>query len=177
MTEALTELWSLLRTPFVRVGLTLLVAVFCYQALQVSLTQLERRLAQHTGKLRVEQQRQAITLLGALRSIGVFIISLSAVLVMLSQLGVEIGPMLAGAGLIGIAIGLSLQTLMQDLVGGLLIIIEDQFHLGDVIAVGAVTGKVERITLRVTYVRDADGTLHIVPNGTMRVVSNHSRKQ
>jgi small conductance mechanosensitive channel len=176
MADVLTELWALLRTPFVRVGLTILVAVFCHRALRLSLTQLEQRLARQAGKLRAEQQRQALTLINVLRSIGVFIISLSAILVVLSQLGVEIGPLLAGAGLIGIAIGLSLQTLTHDLIGGLLIIIEDQFHLGDVIAVGGVEGKVERITLRVTYVRDADGTLHIIPNGVMRVVSNRSRK-
>ncbi len=88
------------------------------------------------------------------------------------MIGLDIGPLLAGAGLVGLALSLGAQTLIKDYIGGLLILFENQFAVGDVIKVGEVSGEVERITLRVTYLRDIEGRLHVLPNGDIRTVSN-----
>ena len=97
-----------------------------------------------------------------------------ALLTLLSRF-VDITPLLASAGVVGLALSLGAQTLIKDLIGGLLILIENQYAVGDVIQVGDVSGVVERLTLRVTHVRDIGGKLHVVPNGEIRIVSNVTR--
>lgn len=93
----------------------------------------------------------------------------------LMELGVQVAPLLAGAGVVGIAISLGAQSLVKDVLAGLFILVEDQFSIGDSIAVAGVSGVVERMTLRSTVLRDLEGTAHIVPNGEMRVVSNKTK--
>ena len=93
-------------------------------------------------------------------------------LMVLHALAIDILPLLASLGVASLALSLGAQTLIKDMIGGLLILIEDQFAVGDVIRVGEVSGEVERITLRVTYLRDLEGRQHIVPNGDVRTVSN-----
>jgi small conductance mechanosensitive channel len=99
-----------------------------------------------------------------------------AVLVGLGTIGVNIGPALTAAGILGLAVSLGAQTLIKDMIGGLTILLEDQYRVGDSVRIGAVIGDVERITLRRTDVRDAEGRLYIVPNGEVRVVANETRE-
>ncbi len=106
--------------------------------------------------------------------LNVFIIGL-AVLMILLALNIDITPILASAGIIGLAVSLGAQTLIKDYIGGVLILFENQFNVGDDIQVEDVIGTVERIELRATYVRDIQGRLFIVPNGEVRVLSNNSR--
>jgi small-conductance mechanosensitive channel len=100
----------------------------------------------------------------------------SAVLMLLSALGVNIAPLLASAGVAGLAISLGAQTLIKDLIGGFLILVENQYAVGDAITVNAVSGTVERLTLRATYVRDINGNLYVVPNGDVRIVGNQTKE-
>jgi len=88
---------------------------------------------------------------------------------------VDIAPLLASVGVAGLALSLGAQSLIKDLIGGLLILIENQFAVGDVIQVGDIAGGVERFTLVATYLRSVDGKLHVVPNGEIRIVSNITR--
>jgi small conductance mechanosensitive channel len=99
----------------------------------------------------------------------------AAVLMVLAVLGVNMGPALASLGIVGLALSLGAQTLVKDTVGGLLILAENQFAVGDSILVGPVSGDVERITLRATYLRTGNGELAIVPNGEVRIVTNQTR--
>lgn len=92
----------------------------------------------------------------------------------IAQLGVEIGPLLAGAGIIGLALGFGAQTLVKDMIAGLFIIIENQYGVGDVVELDGVNGLVQDITLRKTTLRDLDGIVHHIPNGTITVASNYS---
>ena len=101
-------------------------------------------------------------------------IVLVAALMVLSNF-VDIVPLLAGAGVAGLAISLGAQTLIKDFIGGILVLVENQYSVGDVIEIGDVSGTVEKLTLRATYVRDVDGRLHVVPNGDVRIVSNVTR--
>jgi small-conductance mechanosensitive channel len=104
-----------------------------------------------------------------------FFIVVIAGLMILGQLGLEIGPAVAGLGVVGIAVGFGAQSLVRDYLNGALILIENQFGRGDVIRVADVSGTVEDFTLRRTTLRDLDGVVHTVPNGEIRVASNLTR--
>jgi moderate conductance mechanosensitive channel len=100
---------------------------------------------------------------------------LLALMMSLQEAGIEIGPLLAAAGIAGLAFGFGGQYLIRDLIGGLFIIIENQFRVGDVVSFDNVSGVVEDITLRMTTLRDMDGTVHHVPHGEVKTVSNLSK--
>jgi len=121
------------------------------------------------------REKRAATLGKVLRNIIRVATWIIAVLLILRELGVDIAPMLAGVGIAGIAIGFGAQSLVRDIVSGLFILIENQFDVGDVISAAGVAGKVERITLRATTLRDLEGKVHLIPNGTMAVVTNMTR--
>jgi len=93
----------------------------------------------------------------------------------LTLLGINLGPLLASAGIAGVAIGLAAQTIVKDVLNGMLIILEDQFIVGDTIRLTGMTGTVETMTLRRTEIRDGDGTLYVVPNSQITTVANLSR--
>jgi small-conductance mechanosensitive channel len=115
------------------------------------------------------------TLLKASRSTVQGIILIIAVLIRLGTIGVDIGPALAAAGILGLAVSLGAQTLIKDVIGGLTILVEDEYHVGDQVKIGSISGEVEHITLRRTDVRDSEGRLFMVPNGEVRTVANESR--
>jgi moderate conductance mechanosensitive channel len=109
-----------------------------------------------------------------IRVIQVFIVAIAG-LMLLGKLGLDIGPAVAGLGVIGIAVGFGAQTLVRDYLNGALILVENQFSKGDVVRIAGVSGTVEDFTLRRTTVRDIDGVVHTVPNGEIKVASNLTR--
>ena len=120
-----------------------------------------------------EQQSKAVA--GILRSTGTVVIFGIALTMILDRLGLNVTPILAGAGVAGVAIGFGAQTLVRDWISGLFIVTEDQFGVGDLIRTNGITGRVEKLTLRRTLVRDAEGALHTIPNGEIRIVANLTR--
>jgi len=126
--------------------------------------------------LREARRQQMVTLVQILRWGADVLIVGSALLMLLSTFGVDITPLLASVGVAGLAVSLGAQTLIKDLIGGVLILAENQYAVGDTIQVGDVSGQVERFTLRATYVRAIDGYLHIVPNGEVRIVANQTKE-
>jgi moderate conductance mechanosensitive channel len=103
------------------------------------------------------------------------VILVVATLIGLGTLGIDIGPALAAVGVLGLAVSLGAQTLIRDVIGGMTILLEDEYRVGDTVKIGSVSGDVESITLRRTDVRDAEGRLFMVPNGDVRVVANETR--
>ena len=95
----------------------------------------------------------------------------------LSILGVNLGPLLASAGVAGIAVGLAAQTIVKDILNGMLILLEDQFNIGDKVRISGMSGVVEAMTLRRTEIRDGDGTLYVIPNSQITTVANLSRTE
>ncbi|HXB22478.1 MAG TPA: mechanosensitive ion channel family protein [Candidatus Solibacter sp.] len=122
--------------------------------------------------LRVQQVR---TLAGAIHSFGVFIVVFIALLQMLEVFNIDAKPLLASASVLGLAIGFGAQTMVRDVINGFFILVENQFEVGETIKVAGVQGAVEEITMRRTTLRDGDGTLHIIPNGAIQIVSNMTR--
>ena len=117
---------------------------------------------------------QVKTVAGIVRTTGLAIIWLIAGLQILDALGVNLAPLLASAGIAGIALGLAAQNIVKDVLNGILILVEDRFNVGDTVRLAGVAGTVEAMTLRNTAVRDADGTLYIVPNSQITTVANLS---
>ena len=122
-----------------------------------------------------ERRQQLVTLVQIVRWTLAVVLVVSAVLALLGTFGVSIAPLLASVGVAGLAVSLGAQSLIKDLIGGLLIIVENQYSVGDVIEVGIASGEVERITLRATQVRAINGDLYIVPNGEVRILANRTK--
>jgi len=124
--------------------------------------------------LRAEQRITALT--SVLRSILSFVIFLIAGFLILGEAGLELGPLLAGAGILGVALGFGAQSLVKDFLSGLFILVEDQFGVGDIVDLDQQTsGTVEAVSLRTTRLRAVDGTVWYVPNGDIRRVGNKSQ--
>jgi len=119
--------------------------------------------------------QQIRTVASVISSIGVFVILFVAALEVLPLLGLNLGPLLASAGVAGLAIGFGAQTLVHDFINGFFILLENQYDIGDVVRIAGVKGAVEEMTLRRTVLRDDDGTLHTVPNSQVTIVSNATR--
>ena len=153
----------------------LVVAWMAYWALRLTLRRIEQSLGGPTAGIVTPQEQRTRTLLSLLRSVGIVIIAVMTTFMVLGSLGVELGPLLAGAGVIGLAISFGAQSLVKDVISGLFILFENQFGVGDVIRIEGVSGAVEKMTLRVVVLRDVHGVVHIVPNGQITKVSNLTR--
>jgi small-conductance mechanosensitive channel len=94
---------------------------------------------------------------------------------LLSEININIGPLLAGAGVAGAALAFGAQNIIKDYLAGFFILLENQYTLGDVVKIGALSGTVEEITMRITVLRGVDGAMHVIPNGTITAVSNMTR--
>ena len=153
----------------IAVGALVLVALFSALTRRIVVLASSETLA---AKAREQQTR---TLASMANSAGTILILALAATMILREFGLDITPILAGAGLVGIAIGFGAQSLVRDILNGFFIALEDQYGVGDIVKIGEVSGKVEKITLRRTLIRGDDGALHTLPNGDIRTVANLTR--
>ncbi|MHB1055867.1 MAG: mechanosensitive ion channel family protein, partial [Thermoleophilia bacterium] len=172
--------WEWASTVGVRIVAIVLGAFIFYliaRTVSRRLLHVARRVGEKSYYVNVtrEQEMRATTMAGIIRGMVVVVLTVAVLIMVLRELGYDVGPLVAGAGIVGIALGFGAQTLVKDMIGGFFILLEGQFYVGDIIQVGLVEGKVEVIKLRTTLIRDAEGILHIIPNGEMRVVSNLTR--
>lgn len=161
--------------PGIRAVIILLLA---WIALRVARLVIRRGVARLLSSRRATDREFATrlrTLTSLAESATRLIVWILAGLTILAVFGVPIGPLLASAGVAGLAVGLGAQTLIRDIIGGIFIVLEDQFHVGDVITVNAISGQVESLTLRYTVLRTLDGAYVVIPNGEIRIVQNLSR--
>jgi small conductance mechanosensitive channel len=124
---------------------------------------------------RVAEEKRENTLIQVLSGTAVVVIWILATLMILSEIGIAIGPLLAAAGIAGVAVGFGGQYLIRDVITGMFIILENQYRVGDVVCFGDTCGSVEHISLRMTMLRDLDGTVHHVPHGEVKTVSNMTK--
>lgn len=128
------------------------------------------------GDPSIRAAARAETLASVLRSISSFAVWTIAGITILGELGINLGPLVAGAGVAGVALGFGAQSLVRDFLAGLFILIEDQYGVGDIIDVGPASGTVEAVSLRSTRLRDVEGTVWHVPNGLIERVGNMSQQ-
>ena len=171
--------WSDDAFEFLRVRVPRIVGVLIIAFI---LTRLLRKLSRHLSDLSNREglpsalrAQQLRTLSSVIYSVGVFAILFVAAMQVLPLLGINMGPLLASAGIVGLAIGFGAQTLVKDFINGFLILAENQYDIGDTIKVAGVQGSVEAMTLRRTVLRDDNGALHTVPSSEIKVVSNLTR--
>jgi small-conductance mechanosensitive channel len=160
-----------------KIVVILLVGIVLWIILKQTLPPLINRVMgrPQRGESREGVKKRANTLQGVFMGVGRVIIILLVIFMIMSELNVSIGPILAGFGIVGIAVGFGAQYLIRDLIAGIFILMENQYRVGDVAKVADVAGLVEEINLRKTVLRDLDGIVHHVPNGEIRVASNYSR--
>jgi len=118
---------------------------------------------------------QLRTMASIVRATAISFLGFILFLQILKLLGINIGPLLSSAAIVGVGIGLAAQSLFKDIINGVFIIVEDQYNVGETIKIASLTGTVEDLTLRLTRLRDGDGTLYIIPNSQVATVSNLSR--
>jgi small conductance mechanosensitive channel len=150
-----------------------LIAFVLSRLLHLITTRMIHIAEQHApAQTRVSQVR---TLAGVIRTTGLAVIGLIVSLQFLDAVGVNLAPLLTSAGIAGVAVGLAAQNIVRDMLNGVLILIEDQFNVGDTVRLAGLSGVVEAMTLRKTTVRDGDGTLYVIPNSQITTVANLSR--
>jgi len=169
--------WAIDAQDFVRAKLPhlVMVAIIAFvlsRLLHMITARMIHVAEQHApGPARVAQVK---TLAGVIRTSGLAVIGAIVSLQFLAAVGVNLAPLLASAGVAGVAIGLAAQNIVRDMLNGILILLEDQFSVGDSVRLAGLAGTVEAMTLRKTTVRDADGTLYVIPNSQITTVANLS---
>ncbi len=156
-----------------RIAVVVVIAAIAFEAATLVLQYLMARLKGQAGEAR--RAAQLNTLGPIFRSAVQIAIVILAAMTLLSQVGVQIAPLLAGAGVAGIAVGFGAQTLVKDFFTGFFLIIEDIVAVGDVVQIQAFSGTVEEMTLRTIRLRDFDGTLHIFPYGEAQIIHNMTK--
>ena len=176
---AILNSWSDDTFEFIRHQVPRIIAVFIIAFILTRLLKAATRrlsgLSRREGLPSALRAQQIRTLASVVYSVGLFIILFVSALQVLPLLGINMGPLLASAGIAGVAVGFGAQTLVHDFINGFFILVENQYDIGDTIRIAGVQGTVELMTLRRTMLRDADGTVHNVPSSQIAVVSNMTR--
>ena len=176
MLQSLQESFGLVFTPAGLIPLVRIVGILVGGLVTMRLidSALKRlRLIVPPGEIAVHarMQQRAETLRHIIRSVSKTVLFLILILTISSELGFSIAPVLASAGIVGLAIGFGAQSLVKDIIAGFFILFEDQYGVGDVVKAGEHSGVVERMTLRVTVLRNLEGQVHVIPNGTIQTVT------
>jgi small conductance mechanosensitive channel len=167
--------WAEVIMTCLRVLLILFFAWLISQLLKTGLQRFEARLVARSlarGESSAESQKRIETLIRLLKQAGLLALWITILLVILREVGVEIAPVLASAGIAGLAIGFGAQNLVRDVISGFFMILENQIRVGDVAIINGTGGLVEAINFRTTVLRDLSGTVHFFPNGTVTTLSN-----
>jgi len=175
MADVFTIDW--LKDSGVSILIIIVIAAAIYFALRRVIPPIiKKTMAQRMkGELEEEIKKRSDTLSSVLTKTSLIIIVIFALFTILPEFGVNITAMLAGLGVIGIAVGFGAQSLIRDYLSGLFIILEDPYDVGDVVRVGGIAGLVEEIGLRRTILRDLDGIVHSVPNSEIKTASNFTK--
>jgi small conductance mechanosensitive channel len=175
-------MWDTISTWFLEHGITILVIVvasyIAYRVAGVLIRRFVSRYVRLRGKGRHSKlwfKNRSQTLSAILTSVTGVILLFIALFMVLSETPVNIAPLLASAGVLGIAIGFGAQSLIKDLLSGLFVLLEDQYNKGDVVKVAGIAGLVVEVNLRRTILRDLDGIVHSIPNGQITTASNYTR--
>jgi small-conductance mechanosensitive channel len=167
-----TELGRRVLSSLVTLSVTLLLALAIWEAVNAGI---ERHLARLTRDAQIARSARLRTLLPLLRTILSITILIVAGMMVLSQIGVNIGPLLAGAGIVGVAIGFGSQKLVQDLINGIFLLLENAMQVGDQVTVSGLSGTVENLSVRTIRLRAGDGSVHIIPFSSVTSVTNVNR--
>lgn len=168
--EALGD-WAL--TSGLQILLVIVLMAIALKAVNIALSKIFRI---KEKKDNAELRKRADTLRGVIRSLLVTVIFIVSGMMILEKLGIEVGPILAAAGVIGLAVGFGAQELVKDLISGFFILLEDQIRVNDVVAIAGTGGLVEKVNLRMVILRDLAGNVHYIRNGSINMVTNMTKE-
>ena len=163
-------------TSGLRVVLIAVIAFVLVRVVTLLVKRFEHEVNLGTTLDALERAKRARTLGSLIRNVAAALIVGIAALMILRELRVDIAPVLAGAGILGLAVGFGAQTLVRDIISGFFLLLEDQVRVGDVAAINGTGGLVEAINLRTIVLRDAEGTVHVFPNGAINTLANRSKE-
>jgi small conductance mechanosensitive channel len=158
-----------------RAILIFIIAYALVRTVGLIVSRFEHDLSGGSGLDALERAKRARTLGSVINKVATAMIVGIAVLMVLRELHVDIAPVLTGAGIVGLAVGFGAQTLVRDIISGFFLILEDQVRVGDVAAINGTAGLVEELNLRTIVLRDAEGTVHVFPNGSINTLANRSK--
>jgi small-conductance mechanosensitive channel len=167
--------WDQIIFTSTRILLVLLLAWVGMVVLGKILGQLEQRLLKQgkiAGEPPSESEKRVETLIRLIRQAALIVLWVTTILVLLKEIGVDVGPIVASAGIVGLAVGFGAQNLVRDFISGFFFILENQVRVGDVAIVNGTGGLVERVNFRTIVLRDLGGVVHIFPNGAVTTLSN-----
>ena len=176
MTDDLLEILFWLRTRGPRILVILVGSLLLIRLLRAVSDKIPRLMPAEEGPTITEREKRTRTVASLVRTVGTSLVLLIAAMMLFREIGMDITPLLAGAGVAGLAVGFGAQSLIKDIIAGFFILMEDQFHVGDVIQAAGVSGQVEKMTLRMTIVRDLNGAVHFIPNGEIKVATNLTKE-
>ena len=157
------------------VCLTILGSFILYRVFIASLRNFEHYLVESKKRSHRPTQAQRVKMvIGLFRQTGTVLLVLVTGVIVLDEIGVDIRPILAGAGVVGLAVGFGAQSLVKDFFTGLCLILENQVTIGDWVAINGKSGSVEILNFRITVLRDAEGAIHVFPNSSINAISNHT---
>lgn len=162
-------------TGGVRLLMIALAAFVLVRATRLMVRRFEQQISEGTQLEVLERAKRARTLGGLIQNLVIALVCIIAGLMMLREVGLDITPILTGAGILGLAVGFGAQTLVKDIISGFFIILENQIRVGDVVEVEGRGGFVEEVNLRTLLMRDLEGSLHVIPNGSITAVKNMTR--
>ncbi len=158
--------------------LTIVIFTISYQLLRIILRRIEKVISKRVQKSAssAESEKRARTLMDILRGTLKVAFWVLFIIILLKEIGLDIAPLLAGAGILGLAVGFGAQELVRDVISGFFMLFEDQIRTGDVAIINGVAGAVEKIELRTVTLRDMQGTVHIFQNGKINTLSNMTKE-
>jgi small-conductance mechanosensitive channel len=173
--------WNTVSDWLLSHGVRILIILVIAIAIYVIMYHTVRRAVRHSLSItmkgvpqsEIDKREETLTWLFFITS--KVVIAVIALVLILSEVGINVGALLAGFGIAGIALAFAAQSFIKDIISGFVVAMENQYNVGDVVSVGGVTGVVEAMNLRRTTLRDLDGILHLVPNGEIRVTSNYTK--
>lgn len=176
LSEWLNRFWPWMLTHGIRIFFVAIFAWILYRYINIVIRKIVlMSMVSDADKNSEAERKRKDTLTRIFSWVTRILILTMAVLIILQEVGVPIGPILAGAGILGLALGFGGQYLIRDLISGFFIILENQYRIGDVVNLDGTSGLVEDISLRLTTLRDLDGNVHHVPHGEIKRVSNLSK--
>lgn len=177
ISDSWSEVWAVMAQWFVEHALNIVVILVLGWIARILLTKLVRNIVKQTVRhdlfpTEADRKKRLQTLDGLVGTVVKIIVWVVVTVMLINELGINTGPLIASAGIIGIVVGFGAQTLIKDFTSGLFIIAENQYRVGDTIEINDITGVVEEITIRTTVLRDINGYLHHIPNGSIEVTTN-----
>ena len=171
--EMVREAWHWLMSSGVQIGITLLLSLVAALVVGIILGRVQKLVSKRLTD--IEGQKRVNTLFGLMKKIARFTIFILAFLIILSELGVDMGPLLATAGVLALAVSFGAQSLVKDVISGFFLLAEDQIRVGDIVQIGDHSGTVEDIRIRTIILRDLDGNTHVIPNGAVESFVNMTK--